>query len=134
MDVRYNPDEMPYYDNVDAFLAEDDLLELDVSIVGYKGKFRIRALNFQQMEFINRAAKLPDGTDDSTEFALATIQQGVIRPKFNTVNARKLLEKNGAAVRELVDTIWALGRITKDAFDSYMATRTVEPDSPGEDT
>jgi hypothetical protein len=105
-----------YYDNVDDLLRDDSLLEVDLTIRGLQKRVRIRALSFAQMEKINQQSQ-KGGEVDNTEFTVNTISEGLVRPKMNTVQARKMLDANGEVVRELAENIWTLGKIGKDDFD-----------------
>jgi hypothetical protein len=110
-----------YYDSVDDLLSDDTLLEVDLTIKGLKKRLRIRALSYSQMEKINSLSQ-KNGETDTTEFTVNTIVEGVIRPKMNSAQAKKLLDANGEVVRELAENIWTLGKISKDAFDKYVET------------
>jgi hypothetical protein len=110
-----------YYDNVDDLLRDDSLLEVDLTIRGLQKRVRIRALSFAQMEKINQQSQ-KNGEVDNTEFTVNTIAEGLVRPKMNTVQARKMLDANGEVVRELAENIWTLGKIGKDVFDKYVET------------
>lgn len=110
-----------YYDNVDDLLRDDSLLEVDLTIRGLQKRVRIRALSFAQMEKINQQSQ-KNGEVDNSEFTVNTIAEGLVRPKMNTVQARKMLDANGEVVRELAENIWTLGKIGKDVFDKYVET------------
>ena len=110
-----------YYDNVDDLLQDDSMLEVDLTIKGLKKRLRIRALSFAQMEKINQLSQ-KNGEMDNTEFTVNTIVEGLIRPKMNSAQAKKLLYANGEVVRELAENIWTLGKISKDAFEKYLET------------
>lgn len=110
-----------YYDNVDDLLRDDSLLEVDLTIRGLQKRVRIRALSFAQMEKINQQSQ-KNGEVDNIEFTVNTISEGLVRPKMNTVQARKMLDANGEVVRELAENIWTLGKIGKDVFDKYVET------------
>lgn len=109
----------PYYDSFKEFLAEDDICEIDVYIVGLEKQFRIRALDFDTMEKINQLSIL-NGTIDNKAFAIQTIVHGVIRPRVTPEDANKMLSKNGAIIRELADQIWVLSRITPKTLEAYL--------------
>lgn len=122
-------DNVEYYNSIDELLAEEDIVETDVKIIGWKGKLRIRALTFGQMEKINQqaTAKKDDDTKgikagelDSTEFVFWTLVEGVVRPKMNITMARKFIDNNGTFVKELSDEIWNIGRLSKRLFDAYV--------------
>jgi hypothetical protein len=110
-----------YYEDVDDFLKEDQTIEIDVQLQGMTKRLRIRALSFAQMEKINKLSQ-KDGTVDNSEFVLNTLIEGVVRPKLNPVQARKLLDGHGETVKELAEHIWKLGRINKRTFDDYIKT------------
>lgn len=110
-----------YYESVDDILQDDSLLEVDMAIRGLKKRVRIRALTFLQMEKINQqSAKGTTNEIDNVEFTVNTIVEGLVRPKLNQAQARKLMEANGEVVRELAENIWALGKVSKDVFDKYI--------------
>lgn len=115
-----------YYENVDDLLTDDSMLEVDLTIKGLKKRLRIRALSFAQMEKINQLSQ-KNGEMDNSEFTIHTIVEGLIRPKMNAAQAKKLLDANGEVVRELAENIWTLGKISKDAFEKYL--ETLEKDS-----
>jgi hypothetical protein len=108
-----------YYENVDDLLTDDSLLEVDLTIKGLKKRLRIRALSYAQMEKINTLSQ-KSGETDTIEFTINTIVEGLIRPKLNSAQAKKLLDANGEVVRELAENIWTLGKVSKDAFDKYI--------------
>lgn len=120
------PEETPYYDNADELLQEDDIIETDIRIAGWEKKFRVRALTFEQMIRINQKATVVDketqiSTTDEALFVYWTIIEGVTRPKFTLNKAERLAEKNGEFVKELSDEIWAIGRVSKTVWNSYVA-------------
>lgn len=124
------PDNVDYYDDAEELLGESDIVETDIRIIGWSKKFRIRALNFGQMEKINRMATVKQADEklgkavgdlDNAEFVYWTIKEGVTRPHFTITQARQLCDNNGEFVRQLSDEIWNLGRISKKAWDTYIA-------------
>jgi hypothetical protein len=108
-----------YYDSVDDLLSDDSILEVDLTIRGLNKRIRIRALTFAQMEKINQLSQ-KSGEVDNLEFTVNTIAEGVVRPKLNPIQARKLLDANGEVIREIAENIWTLGKISKDMFDKYV--------------
>lgn len=110
-----------YYEDVDDFLKDDQTIEIDVQLQGMEKRLRIRALSFAQMEKINKLSQ-KDGVVDNSEFVLNTLVEGIVRPKFNAVHAKKLLDAHGETVKELAEHIWKLGRINKRTFDEYIKT------------
>jgi hypothetical protein len=116
-----------YYDNVDDLLKDDSILEVDITIKGLAKRVRIRALSFLQMEKINQQSS-KNGEVDNIEFTVSTLAEGLVRPKMNTAQARKLLEANGEVVREIAENIWTLGKISKDMFDKYIETLQKDAD------
>ena len=112
---------MQYYENVEEFILEDDIPETDIQISGWKKGFRMRGLTFGQMEKINKNALDPDtGKLKSDEFAYWTIVEGIVRPRITIDNARKMQDKNGELVRELVDNIWRFSKFSRAIFEQYM--------------
>jgi hypothetical protein len=97
------------------------MLEVDLTIKGLKKRLRLRELSFAQMEKINQLSQ-KNGEMDNSEFTINTIVEGLIRPKMNSAQAKKLLDANGEVVRELAENIWTLGKISKDAFEKYLET------------
>lgn len=128
--IAYDPEGLEYYTTAADFLKEEDIVEVDVSVVGLEGKFRIRALTFAQMEKINQGATIK-GNLDSLEFTYLTILEGIVRPKFNREQVRQIGEKNGEIIRELSQSIWDLGRMTPKTFEAYieMLDATNKPNS-----
>ena len=120
MPVDNLPEEIEYYNNTDELLTEDDIIETDIRIVGWRKKFRVRALTFGQMESINKRSEDAEGKLKHDEWVYWTIVEGVTRPKFKYEQAKKLADSNGAFVQELVDEIWRLGRISKDIWDEFI--------------
>jgi hypothetical protein len=110
-----------YYEDVDDFLRDDQTIEVDVQLQGMTKRLRIRALSFAQMEKINKLSQ-KDGAVDNSEFVINTLVEGIVRPKFNTAQAKKLLDAHGETVKELAEHIWKLGRINKRTFDEYIQT------------
>jgi hypothetical protein len=110
-----------YYDDVDDFLKEDQTIETDIKAKGMNKRIRIRALSFAQMEKINKLSMV-DGKTDNSEFVINTIIEGVVRPKFNSAQAKRLLDAHGETVKEIAENIWQLGRISKATFEEYIKT------------
>ena len=110
-----------YFSSANEILSADDRVQTDVHFEGWGDKsMRIQALSFDDMEYINNMSTNPDGDIDSKLYHYHTIIRGVIIPKFNLEQVKQLDEKNGYLVRELVQNIWQLGRISKKAWDSYI--------------
>lgn len=109
-----------YYNDIDDLMKDDPTIEVDIQGKGMKKRLRIRALSFVQMEKIAKAATDSEGKVDNIEFVINTLCEGVVRPKFNTAQAKKLLDAHGETVKEIAENIWQLGRISKDAFDEYL--------------
>jgi hypothetical protein len=116
-----------YYESVDDLLRDDSILEVDITIKGLSKRVRIRALSFLQMEKINQQSS-KNGEIDNIEFTVNTLAEGLVRPKMNPAQARKLLEANGEVVREVAENIWTLGKISKDMFDKYIETLQKDSD------
>jgi hypothetical protein len=110
-----------YYDDVDDFLKEDQTIETDIKAKGMNKRIRIRALSFAQMEKINKLSTV-EGKTDNSEFVINTIIEGVVRPKFNSAQAKRLLDAHGETVKEIAENIWQLGRISKATFEEYIKT------------
>jgi len=115
-----------YFLSANDVLEQDDRVETDVIVSGWNKKLRIRALSFDEMTKINEQSyKTEDGkttdTMNQAEFSYWTIVYGVIRPRFNITQARKLKDNNGEIIKNLTDEIWNLGRIPKQIFDDYIA-------------
>lgn len=121
MTIRNYAPDIEYYTSASDFLGEEDVIEIDVHVYGLQGKFRIRALTFEQMTRLTQKATTKDGTLDSGLFTIHTWLEGVVRPKFNEEQAFKLYQKNGEIVKEVSDAIWGLGRVSKTTFDAYLA-------------
>lgn len=119
-----------YYDTAEQLLTETDIVETDIRIVGWNKKFRVRGLDFGQMDRINKRATILEtdkdkglvaGEIDNKEWVYWTIVEGVVRPKFTYLQAKKLSEKNGSFVQELADNIWEIGRLSRTLFDTYIS-------------
>jgi hypothetical protein len=110
-----------YYEDVDDFLKEDQTIEVDIKAKGMSKRIRIRALSFAQMEKINKLSTV-EGKTDNSEFVINTIIEGVVRPKFNSAQAKRLLDAHGETVKEIAENIWQLGRISKATFEEYIKT------------
>ncbi len=110
-----------YYEDTDDFLKDDPTIEVDIKAAGMGKRLRIRALSFAQMEKINKLSTV-DGKVDNSEFVVNTIMEGVVRPKFSSVQAKRLLDAHGETVKEIAENIWQLGRISKKTFDEYLKT------------
>lgn len=110
-----------YYTDVDDLLKDDQTIETDVQAKGMGKRLRIRALSFAQMEKINKLSTV-DGKIDNSEFVINTIIEGVVRPKFNSAQAKRLLDAHGETVKEIAENIWQLGRISKTTFEDYLKT------------
>lgn len=121
MTINTLPEALEYYESPSQLLEEDDIIETDIHVLGWKRKFRIRALTFGQMDKINKNALDDEGNISQDKFVYWTIVEGVIRPRFKIDQAERLSESNGAFVQELSDEIWRLGRISKELWDKYIA-------------
>lgn len=119
---RTPTEEVPYFESPREVTLEEDRVELDIHLLGWSKKMRIRALSFAQMEQINKLATDKDtGKIDQAEWVYRTIKEGVTRPMFTYNQAKDLADNNGEFVRELADEIWNLGRISKRMWDAYIA-------------
>lgn len=114
------PEDVEYYTSADELTSEDDIIETDIKVVGWKKKFRIRALTFAQMEKINQSAEDEAGKLQHDLFVYHTIAEGVVRPKMKIDQVRRLADSNGAFVQELSDEIWRLGRVSKELWDKFI--------------
>jgi hypothetical protein len=121
MQISNHAPEIEYYKSANDYLGEEDLIETDIYVIGLEGKFRVRALTFEQMTTITQKATTKEGKIDSGLFAVYTWLEGVVRPPFNEEQALKLYRKNGEIVREVSDNIWGMGRVSKRTFDTYLA-------------
>jgi hypothetical protein len=110
-----------YFSSASEILSTDDRVQTDIHFEGWGEKsMRIQALSFDDMEYINNMATNAEGNIDSKLYHYYTIIRGVIIPKFNLEQVKQLDEKNGYLVRELVQSIWQLGRVSKKAWDAYI--------------
>lgn len=121
-----------YYEDIDDFLKDDPTLEVDVKATGMRKRLRIRALTFAQMERINKAS-IVDNKVDNIEFVLNTLVEGIVRPKLNTAQARRLLDAHGETVKEIADSIWQLGRVSRGAFEQYVKALQESSDLPADE-
>ena len=124
----YYAEQEDYYNSAQEFLEEEDLIETDVKIEGWKKKFRIRALTLGQAKRITQKST-KDGVLDEEQFIKHSVLEGVIRPRFNQGNIDKLTDKNADLAESLSDAIWNLGRIGRDVFDKYIEARKAADDS-----
>jgi len=140
---RTPTDEVPYFESPREVTLEEDRVELDIHLIGWSKKMRIRALSFAQMEQINKLATDKEtGKIDQAEWVYRTIKEGVTRPMFTYNQAKDLADNNGEFVRELADEIWNLGRISKRMWDAYILEqkrlaaieKTGNPDAGNEET
>jgi hypothetical protein len=129
MPIYRDPSTVDYYGSVAQIAQEEDRVETDIHLVGWTKKLRIRALSFDQMERINRNAKIHvtdektnrvAGEIDHAEFVYHTLVEGVVIPRMNYAQAKMLADNNGEIIRELADQIWDLGRVTKAAWDLFI--------------
>ncbi len=114
-------EDIEYFGNAKEIALEDDRIELDIHVIGWSKKFRIRALSFGQMEKITRNARDEKGDIDNEKWVYWTLVEGIVRPNIRIKEAEELSENNGTFVRELADEIWQLGRISKKQWDEYIA-------------
>lgn len=119
--INYRADTVEYYDKIEDLLVETDLVEADVHVLGWRRKFRIRALTFKQQGSISKKS-LDEKTGSLVEedHAVWTLVYGLVRPAVNEIQARELLNKNGENVKALVDEIWQIGRISKAVWDAFV--------------
>lgn len=126
---RLVKDDIEYFETAEEVAREEDRVELDIHLLGWTKKFRIRALSFEQMEKINKLATITEtdkktgriaGQMDHAEWVYWTIAEGVVRPYFSIAKARALSDNNGEFVRELADEIWNLARISQRMWNAYI--------------
>jgi hypothetical protein len=127
--------EIEYFTTAKEIALEDDRIELDIHVIGWSKKFRIRALSFGQMERITRNSRDDKGELDNELWSYWTLVEGVVLPNIRIADAKELADNNGAFIRELVDEIWQLGRISRKQWDDYIAeqTRLTEAESKNAD-
>jgi hypothetical protein len=119
--INYRPDGIDYYNTIEELLLETDIIETEVHVLGWKKKFRVRALTFkQQGDISKKALNEKTGTLSEEDHAVWTLVYGLVRPSVNETQARAVLEKNGEYVKSLVDEIWQLGRISKAVWDAFI--------------
>jgi len=121
---QINIDHLEYYDSAREVSLEDDRLEIDIHVIGWGKKLRIRALTFEQMERIETKSTDAKGKLSHELWVYNTIKEGVVRPAFTFAQSQELSENNGHFVRELADEIWELGRITRKQWDAYMKAQS----------
>jgi len=130
MILDYMTGQGDYYNDIDDLLKDDPTIEVDIQARGMKKRMRIRALSFVQMEKIAKASTDAEGKVDNIEFVLHTLCEGVVRPKFNSAQAKKLMDAHGETVKEIAENIWQLGRISKQAFDEYITALQTLNETP----
>ena len=119
--LQHHNTSVDYYDAIEEYLIESDLVETDVHVTGLKKKFRIRALSFEKQEEVNQKSTDKDGNLNHLEWVLWTLVHGIVRPVVTYAQAKQLLSKNGQVISTLADEIWNIGRIPKQVFDDYIA-------------
>lgn len=115
-----DPKDVEFFDNAKEITLEDDRLTLDIQVIGWSKKFKIRALSFGQMEDINRKARDDKGEMDQELWSYWTLVHGVVIPMMRINEAKALADNNGAFVRELCNEIWQMGRVSRKQWDSYV--------------
>jgi hypothetical protein len=110
--ISYTTQPNPY-PNPRDLLAEDDHIEMDISVEGWSHTLRIRSLTVPQRMRINTASGI--GSDrDWLSFHALTLAEGVVSPRLNPTMARELAEShNGELIEQLSEAIWGLGSLFK---------------------
>lgn len=115
------------YATADDLLLMSDLAEMDIKVRRWKRggqplRLRVRALDFDQQEVIERGALVKiDGqyVRSEAKFAALTLQHGVIVPKLTAEQANALRKHNPAIISTVVRFIWeTLSILDQDVIDA----------------
>lgn len=84
------------------------------------GAIRVRALSLMQRDQVARESTDRDGTIDPVKQIEATLREGVLVPKFDPASAQLLRYKNGHALEQIAQFIWALSALDQEYIDSIV--------------
>jgi hypothetical protein len=125
------------YASVDDLLLVSDLCEVDLTVTRWKRggqslRIRVRALDFDQQERIDRSSlvKLPDGQIVKSEarFAAATLKEAVIAPTLTDAQARQMTKHNPSIIGAIVRFVWdVLSALDQEIIDALVDTAIPDP-------
>lgn len=130
------------YASVDDLLQISDLVEVDLTITRWKRngaplRIRVRALDFDQQEQIDRASlvKIDERVVKSeARFAAATLKAAVIAPTLNDAQANAMRKHNPAIISGIVRFIWdVLSALDQEDIDAIVDAAIPDPDGATHD-
>lgn len=130
------------YASADDLLLVSDLCEIDLVVKRWKRsgealRIRVRALDFDQQEKIDRGALVKiDGqyVRSESRFAAATLREAVIVPTLTDAQARQMTKHNPQIISQVVRFIWdVLSSLDQDAIDAIVESEIPGPAEPAAD-
>lgn len=130
------------YASVDDLLQIADLCEIDLTITRWKKngaplRIRVRALDFDQQEKIDRASLVKvDGQVVKSEarFAAATLKEAVIVPTLSDAQAHAMRKHNPSIVSAIVRFVWdILSSLDQEMIDAIVEIAIPDPAQPAPD-
>lgn len=130
------------YASVDDLLLVSDLCEVDLVVTRWKRngaslRIRVRALDFDQQEQIDRASMIKfDGRIVKSEarFAAATLKEAVIVPQLTDAQAKQMTKHNPSIISVVVRFVWdVLSALDQDAIDAIVEYAIPDPSGAAHD-
>lgn len=124
------------YASVDDLLLVSDLCEVDLTVTRWKRggaslRIRVRALDFDQQERIDRASLVKiDGQIVKSEarFAAATLKEAVIVPTLTDAQARQMTKHNPSIISAIVRFVWdVLSALDQETIDGIVEQAIPDP-------
>lgn len=129
------------YASADDLLLVADLCEIDLVVKRWKRngaplRIRVRALDFEQQERIDRAAlvKVEERyVRSEARFAAATLREALIVPTLTDAQARQMVKHNPAIIAQVVRFVWdVLSGLDQDAIDAIVESEIPDASSAGD--
>lgn len=131
------------YATADDLLLVSDLTEVDLVVKrwarnGQSLRIRVRALDFDQQEAIDRGSlvKLSDGQIVKSEarFAALTLREAVLVPKLSDSQAQALRKHNPAIISQVVRFVWdVLSALDQELIDGLVDAAIPDPHGAADD-
>lgn len=130
------------YASADDLLLVSDLCEVDLVVSRWKRsgvslRIRVRALDFDQQERIDRASLVKiDGQIVKSEarFAAATLKETVIVPTLTDAQARQMTKHNPSIISAIVRFVWdVLSALDQETIDGIVEQAIPSPSGAADD-
>jgi hypothetical protein len=130
------------YASVDDLLLVSDLCEVDLLVTRWKRngaslRIRVRALDFDQQEKIDRSSLVKiDGqiVKSESRFAAATLKEAVIVPTLTDAQAQAMCKHNPSIISAVVRFVWdVLSALDQETVDAIVEHEIPDTTSAGAD-